>query len=202
MTQTLRPDASDVLSRVGRHWGWMMLFGIITVAAGVVALAWPGPTLLVIALVFGIELVVLGIFRFVAAFAHDLPAGTRFLYALLGLLSLVIGLYALRHVLLTVVALGLLLGIFWVIHGFVELFAAVEHREMRHRGWTSALGVLSIFAGIILLAYPALSVVVLALIVAIWLLVYGFMEIGMAVQARSLEHHAGGKAGTRQAHAT
>jgi uncharacterized membrane protein HdeD (DUF308 family) len=137
MTQTLRPDASDVLGRVGRHWGWMMAFGIITVAAGIVALAWPGPTLLVIAIVFGIELVVLGIFRFVAAFGHDLPAGTRFLYALLGLFSLVIGLYALRHVLLTVVALGLLLGIFWVIHGFVELFGAVEHREMRHRGWSA-----------------------------------------------------------------
>jgi uncharacterized membrane protein HdeD (DUF308 family) len=197
MTQTLRPDAGDVLGRVGRHWGWMLVFGIITVAAGVIALAWPGPTLLVIAILFGIELVVLGVFRFVSAFGHELTGGTRFLYALLGVLSLVIGLYALRHVLLTVVALGLLLGIFWVINGFIELFAALSHRELRHRAWTGVLGALSIVAGLILLAYPALSVVVLALIVAIWLLVFGFMEISMAFRSRSALHQPS----TREAHA-
>jgi len=202
MTQILRPDPGDVLGRVGRHWGWLLVFGIITVAAGIVALAWPGPTIVVIAILFGIELVVLGVFRFVAAFGHDLTSGTRILYALLGVLSLIIGLYALRHVLITVVALGLLLGIFWVINGFVELFAALSHREMRHRGWTGVLGALSIVAGIILLAYPVLSVVVLSVVVAIWLLVFGFMEIGMAAQVRSAEHGARGHAGGRQAHAT
>ncbi len=202
MTQTLRPDPGDVLGRIGRHWGWMLAFGIITVAAGIVALAWPGPTLVVIAILFGIELVVLGVFRFVSAFGHDLTGGTRILYALLGVLSLIIGLYALRHVLITVVALGLLLGIFWVVNGFVELFASLSHREMHHRGWTGALGALSIVAGLILLVYPALSVVILALVVAIWLLVFGFMEIGMAAQARSAEHGARGHAGERQAHAT
>jgi len=117
MTGPLRPDPADLLGRVGRHWGWALAFGIITVFAGVIALAWPGPTLLVIAILFGAELVVLGVFRFVAAFGHDVNAGTRVLYAFLGVLSLIIGLYALRHVLVTLLALALLLGIFWVING-------------------------------------------------------------------------------------
>jgi uncharacterized membrane protein HdeD (DUF308 family) len=197
MTEPLRPDAGELLGRVGRHWGWAMAFGIITVLAGIVVLAWPGPTLVVIAILFGIELVVLGVFRFVAAFGHDLAAGTRVLYALLGVLSLIIGLYALRHVLITLLALALLLGIFWVVNGAVELFAALSHREMRHRVWMSVMGGLSIVADLILLAYPGLSLVVLSVIVAIWLLVFGFMEMSVAVQLRS----AGHRPGAREAHA-
>jgi uncharacterized membrane protein HdeD (DUF308 family) len=185
MTGPLRPDPADMLGRVGRHWGWTLGFGIITVLAGVVALAWPGPTLVVIAILFGIELVVLGVFRFVAAFGHELTSGTRILYALLGVLSLIIGLYALRHVLVTLLALALLLGIFWVANGAVELFAALSHREMPHRGWTSVVGTLSILAGIVLLAYPGISLTVLAVIVSVWLLLLGIMEISMAFRIRS-----------------
>jgi uncharacterized membrane protein HdeD (DUF308 family) len=200
MTQPLRPDAADILGRVGRHWGWALAFGIITVIAGIVVLSWPGPTLVVIAILFGIELVVLGIFRFVAAFGPDLAAGTRILYALLGVLSLIIGLYALRHVLITLLALALFLGIFWVVNGAVELFAALSHREAPHRVWMSVMGILSIVAGLILLAYPGISLVVLYLIVSIWLLVFGFMQISIAFQIRSASHRAAG--GMREAHAT
>jgi len=199
MSQPLRPDPADVLGRLGRHWGWALAFGIITVIAGVVVLAWPGPTLLVIAILFGIQLVFLGVFRFVAAFGHDLTAGTRILYALLGVLSLTIGLFALRHIFITLLALALLLGIFWIVNGAIELFGALGHREAPHRVWISVLGVLSIFAGLILLAYPGISLLVLYVIVAVWLLVFGFMEISVAWQMRSASHRTG--AG-REAHAT
>lgn len=93
MTHVTRPDGADVLARVGRHWGWTMAFGIVSVLAGVAVLVWPGRTLIVVAVLFGIQLVVTGIFRFVAAFAsEDLTGGTRVLLAVLGVLSLIIGL--------------------------------------------------------------------------------------------------------------
>ena len=57
---------------------------------------------MVIALLFGIQLIVMGIFGFAAAFASgDVTGGTRVLLALLGVLSLIIGLYAVRHILIT-----------------------------------------------------------------------------------------------------
>ena len=46
-----------------------MAFGVVTLLAGVAVLAWPGRTLVVIAVLFGVQLIVTGIFRFVAAFA-------------------------------------------------------------------------------------------------------------------------------------
>jgi uncharacterized membrane protein HdeD (DUF308 family) len=190
-TTRLRGDPADMLGRLGRHWGWVLFFGVITVVLGILALAWPGHTLIAIAVVFGVQLVVMGVFRFVASFAFpDLSGGTRVLYALLGVLSLIIGLYALRHVLITIVALALLLGIFWVVNGTTELFTAISQRELPNRGWNIFSGILGIIAGIILLVYPAISVLTLAIVVSIWLIVYGMMLISVASQMRSLARRA------------
>ena len=82
-----------MLASLGRHWGWVFAYGVLTLIAGVAVLAWPGETLLVLAVLFGIQLIVSGIFRFVAALASsDLTGGTRVLLALLGVLSIIIGL--------------------------------------------------------------------------------------------------------------
>jgi len=187
----LKGDPADMLGRLGRHWGWVLFFGVITLVLGILALAWPGHTLIAIAVVFGVQLVVMGVFRFVASFAYpDLSGGTRVLYALLGVLSLIIGLYALRHVLITIVALALLLGIFWVVSGTTELFTAISQRELPNRGWNIFSGILGIIAGIILLVYPAISVLALAVVVSVWLIVYGMMEISVAFQMRSLARGA------------
>jgi uncharacterized membrane protein HdeD (DUF308 family) len=182
-----RDDPADMAARVGRHWGWVLAFGIITVVLGVIALAWPGRTLLVVAVLFGIQLIVMGVFRFVGAFAvEDVTGGTRVLLALLGVLSLIIGLYAVRHVLLTLLALALLLGIFWIVSGAIELFTSLSHREMRGRSWSALMGILSVLAGLVVLAYPGISLLVLAVFLSVWLLLFGALQIALAFQIRSL----------------
>jgi uncharacterized membrane protein HdeD (DUF308 family) len=184
-------EPTDMLGRLGRHWGWVLAYGVITLLAGIAVIAWPGETLLVVAVLFGIQLIVSGIFRFVAALAsEDLTGGTRVLFALLGVLSVIIGLWAVRHVLLTLLALIVFLGIFWVINGTIEIFTALAHREMPERGWTMIMGLLSIAAGLIVLAYPGLSLISLAVILGVWLLVFGTMETVLAFRLRSAGHAA------------
>jgi uncharacterized membrane protein HdeD (DUF308 family) len=184
-------DAADILAGVGRHWGWVLTFGIVTVLAGLFTLVWPGRTIVVVAVLFGIQLVVAGIFRFVAALASDDESGgTRVLLALLGVLSFIVGLYALRHILITVAALALLLGIFWIVNGAVETFTALSHRGMQGRGWTIFMGLLSVVAGVVVLVYPAISLATLAIVLGFWLLVYGIMEIVLAFRLRSVGHGA------------
>ncbi|HEX2320605.1 MAG TPA: DUF308 domain-containing protein [Streptosporangiaceae bacterium] len=185
-------DPADLVARVGRHWGWLLAFGIITVLLGIIALAWPSRTLVVVAVLFGAQLIVMGIFRFVGAIAsEDLTGANRVLLALLGVLSLIVGLYAVRHLLVTLFALVVLLGIFWIVSGVVELFMALSHREMGQRGWNAIMGVISIIAGIVVLAYPDISLLVLAVLLSIWLIIYGVMEISIAVRIRSLGAGAG-----------
>ena len=181
--QMQRP--ADMLARLGRHWGWLLAYGILTLLAGIAALAWPGETLLVVAVLFGVQLIVSGMFRFVAALAsEDLTGGTRVLLALLGVLSVIIGLWAVRHVLLTLLALTVFLGIFWVVNGAIEVFTALSHSGLPERGWTVVMGLLSIVAGIIVLAFPGLSLVGLAVILGVWLVIFGVMEIALAFRVR------------------
>jgi uncharacterized membrane protein HdeD (DUF308 family) len=186
----LTQEPAEMLGRLGRHWGWILAYGILTLAAGIAVLVWPSQTLLVIAVLFGIQLIVSGILRLVAAFAVDATSGTRALLALLGILSVIVGLWAVRHVSLTLLALAVLLGIYWIVSGTIELFAAISHRETRERGWTIFMGVLSILAGLVVLVWPAPSLLTLALVLGIWLVIFGVMEIMAAFRLRQVGHAA------------
>jgi uncharacterized membrane protein HdeD (DUF308 family) len=179
-------DAAAALGKLGGHWGWPLAFGILTTAAGTAAVVWPGITLLAAAIIFGVQLIVAGIYRLVAAFAStDVTVATRVLLALLGVLSLIVGLYAVRHVLLTIVALGLLIGIFWVANGVIELFTAVSHRNMAGRAWRVVMGTLSVVAGVILLAIPAISLITLVVLLSVWLIIFGMMEVSLSLRVRA-----------------
>jgi uncharacterized membrane protein HdeD (DUF308 family) len=56
MTQTRHVGSGDTPLATGSSWIWMLLFGIATVILGLLALSWPGKTIAVIALLFGIQL--------------------------------------------------------------------------------------------------------------------------------------------------
>jgi uncharacterized membrane protein HdeD (DUF308 family) len=68
-----------------------LLAGLADLAAGVLALVWPGPTALVLVFIVGSWAVVAGLFELIAAFRVGEPAGTRALNVLGGLVSVAFG---------------------------------------------------------------------------------------------------------------
>jgi uncharacterized membrane protein HdeD (DUF308 family) len=94
--------------------------------------------------------------------------------------SLLLGLYAIRHVLITVLALGLLLGVYWIVDGFTAVFAAVDHPGLSGRGWSIFIGLLGVLAGLTLLAWPGLSLLTLSFLTGLWLIMLGAMQLGQA----------------------
>ena len=189
MTTPLRRDIGDELGRIGRHWGWLLFFGILMVVAGIFAVAWPGPTVVVLAVLFGIQILVSGIFSFINAFATDESGGMRVWNVIIGILGIVIGLYAIRHIIVSVVALALLIGIYWVAYGISQIYSAIAHTEAPHRGWMGFIGALSVVAGVVVFMWPGISLVTLAFVLGFWLIVYGIMEIAVAFRVRSTIHH-------------
>jgi len=75
-----------------------------------------------------------------------------------------------------------------VVSGVFEVFTALSHKEMDARGWTILMGCLSVAAGLLLLLYPSISLLVLATIVGVWLLIFGVGEIFLAFYLRRLRH--------------
>ena len=81
-----------------------------------------------------------------------------------------------RHLHLTLALIGLLVGLSWIIQGIAGLMSAFcGPRE--GAVWWAVFGSVSLIAGIVVTASPLSSVTVLAVLVGIWLLVIGLLEI-------------------------
>jgi uncharacterized membrane protein HdeD (DUF308 family) len=183
----LSPSDRDILRVVGKSWGWVLFFGIVTLGLGIVVTLHPKDTIYAFAIVVGIWLFVAGLFRIIVAIADsEDTGGERWLIALLGLVSVVIGILVLHHTDETITTLAFLLGLFWVIGGIIEFFTAYSDRGAPARVWRIAMGVLAFAAGVVTLVWPHLTVNALAVIIGIWLIIYGLLEVVLSVQLRRL----------------
>jgi uncharacterized membrane protein HdeD (DUF308 family) len=197
MTENLAtsPDSSDApygvpksMTRLVDHWGLVLTYGLVTIGLGLVLVLWPEQTLKVLAILIGIQLVITGIFRLVMAVASKRGDGsTRAIAGMFGALALVLGLLCLRSPLQTVLVIAMILGVWWLAAGVVDIIGAIRSRESHRRGWDLALGVLSVLAGGFLLLNPEVSLGVLVIVVAVWLFSYGFIAVVAGVVLRSEE---------------
>ena len=109
-----------------------LLLGLISLAAGVIALVWPGPTALVLVLIIGIWAVIGGFVEIFAAFQSGETAGTRTLFILGGLVSLAFGVVLFARPGVGAVTLALLFGLFSIIYGVSQITMGVELRRTGH----------------------------------------------------------------------
>jgi len=184
-------DIEGVLKRVGDAWGWFLAFGILGIAAGLCMFFFTGQALYVIAIAFGVWLIVTGVFRFVGAFAVPAENGwLRALYALLSAIAVTIGVYLLAHPVLSLILLTVTVGFFWIFSGMMELFVAIGLNLLPHRGWAIAGGLLGLVAGWTLIFFPGISTLTLALLLGCWLLAYGLITVISAFRVRSATRSA------------
>lgn len=123
--QAMRAFSSDRAGPVVGH----LLVGLVNLAAGVIALAWPGPTALVLVLVVGTWAIVGGLFEFFTAFQAGEAAGTRALYLIGGLVSVAFGVVLVARPGIGALTLALLFGMFNLIYGVWQLTLGIEVRR-------------------------------------------------------------------------
>jgi len=186
MADVARNEYEQWLSGIGRAWGWLLAMGILSAVIGLLVIFFPHATLLAIAILFGIQLIALGVFRFVAAFtAPDKSAWLRALTAVIALLAFIVGIYLLRRPVLSLLVVAVLLGIFWVMHGVIDLFLAIGDSSLSARGVVALAGILSIVAGALVLAFPGISLFLVTLVLGAWLIVYGAILAVRALRVHS-----------------
>ena len=178
----------DDLTRVAKEWWLLAILGVVSIVAGVLALVYPDITLLAVGLIFGIYLLMAGVFELVEAIAGD--PESRALTAIVGILGIVAGLVCLRRPGASLLALVLVLGIYLVVSGAAHLVRAFASAE--HRGWAVLGAIVDIVLGILILSVPKVSLVTLAVLFGISLIVRGAIACVGAFQLRKLH-----KQGTR-----
>jgi uncharacterized membrane protein HdeD (DUF308 family) len=165
-------------------WPAFMAAGVGAIAVGIILLVWPKATLTIAAVLIGAALIVAGLLRLIDGFtAHDDSGGNRVAHVVIGLLAIIIGLYCIRHYHVTITALAVIVGLFWVLHGIADIAVGLFGGSFSGRGLTIVAGVLSVFAGLIVLFWPTITITILVVVIGIWLLVYGLI---MAFTALSL----------------
>ncbi|MFC9659237.1 HdeD family acid-resistance protein [Nocardia sp. NPDC127606] len=171
-----------------KTWQTVLVTGLLAVVLGIIVLVWPGPSLLVAGILFGIYMVVSGIFQLIAAFTHLPSTSFRVLSFISGVLSLIIGVFCFRDDLTSIVLLGLFIGISWLFRGVAVLFAAISESGVPGRGWQIFYGIISALAGVVLIVWPISSLTTLVWVVGIFLIVIGVMEVITAFGIRKDSH--------------
>jgi uncharacterized membrane protein HdeD (DUF308 family) len=170
-------------------WKSTLASGILALALGILTLLWPGKTILVAAILFGIYLLVTGIAQIFFAFGLHVSAGGRVLLFISGAASLILAVLAFRHFgkdpLTAILFLAIWIGVGFIFRGVATSISAISDPALPGRGWQIFVGVISLLAGIVMLGSPFESLAILTLIVGIWLVVIGAFEIGSSFGIRS-----------------
>ena len=108
-----------------------LLLALVDIAAGIIAVAWPGPTALVLVLVVALWAFIGGILEFITAFGSGESAGMRAMFLLGGLVSVAFGVVLVARPGVGALTLALLFGLYTLIFGVSEI---VLGAELRHSG--------------------------------------------------------------------
>jgi uncharacterized membrane protein HdeD (DUF308 family) len=156
--------------------------GLLAVAIGVVAIAWPGIPIGAFVILFAIAAFVSGIMQATRAFSSDTAGQVGHL--LLALIDAAAGVVALAWPGITAYVLTIWIGAWAVVSGAVEFALAFASNETGgERALFGLGGLVSIALGIVLFARPDIGAVSLAEVFGLFSFVYGISGIVASISA-------------------
>ena len=166
--------------------GAIVGIGVLSVVLGVLVLVWPQATLLVVAIIFGLQLIAAGAVRL--AVTRELPTDpgwVRPVSIALGALSIIAGIICLFRPGTSLVVIAILIAAGWIAEGV----AAIVHgfasgRSTGARVFLFVFGAISVIAGIVVAVWPGETLVILTRVAGILLIVIGVAELVMVFVAR------------------
>jgi uncharacterized membrane protein HdeD (DUF308 family) len=163
---------------------YLMTRGVLALIVGIIAVAWPGVTVYALVILFAVYAFLDAILQAARAFS-GLRAGAVVGRLLLALVDVVAGIVALVYPGPTAVTLVVIIAIWAILFGVLELFAAFGAGEAAGtRAWFVVAGLVSIAFGVVLAARPDAGAISLAIIYGIFSLMFGIAQIVLGVQAR------------------
>ena len=179
MPDTLLPTA----------WKMLLVRGAVAVVFGIIAIAWPDTTLVVLVVLWGVWALVDGIGLATQAFSSGATRNQRVLFGLMALVALVVAFLAITRPSMAASAVTWILGIWLLVRGLFELVGAFTTTTSTPR-WLLVLGaLLDLVLGALFVANPGQSAVALAVVLGVIALVWGavFIALGLLLRRRADE---------------
>ena len=141
-------------------------------------------TIVIAAIFFGASLLVYAISQVVFAFSLHVSAGGRVLLFISGAAALILAVLCFRQPAAVDPVAGHLDGVGFIFRGVATAVSAISDPTLPGRAWEIFIGVISLVAGVVMLASPFESIATLTEVVGIWLIVIGVFEVVSAFGIR------------------
>ncbi|MGE8282680.1 MAG: HdeD family acid-resistance protein [Stenotrophomonas lactitubi] len=177
---------SPLLSAIGRSWWILLLYGLVALGFGIIAIGWPMSAAIALAWTLGVMAIVEGVISLLALItgASGASRGWLLLYVVA---SLGFGVLAVINPLATASVLVLFLAAWLLVAGIYRIVFALRVRKQIQGEWLLILsGVLAIVLGLLFAANPYAGVAVTTLWIGIGSLLYGVLQVLVAFKLRKL----------------
>jgi uncharacterized membrane protein HdeD (DUF308 family) len=174
-------DASAPPANLERLWYLAAVSGVVSVVIGVLVLVYPDPSLKLLGVFLGIDLLLAAVVLIVRGARDQMEPLVAWL---LGTLALIAGLLLIRNPGRSLTVLALAFAVWLVVAGALALGHGLVRREGR---WaTLARGAVSAAFGALIISSPDIGLKTLAVLAGISLVLQGLLELGEAFLLRSL----------------
>jgi uncharacterized membrane protein HdeD (DUF308 family) len=172
-------DSSAETSAVNGIRTALGIGGVLSVIAGILILAWPGQTAMVVTAIVAIYAIAAGlVYAGLGIFSKTKGGWSRVGHIALGILFIIAGVVAFLNLgqatLWLAAFVGILVGILWIIEGIVSLSTLGDAAS---KGWTIFFAIVSIIAGLFLLFNAITGAAILWWILGISLIVLGIIQV-------------------------
>lgn len=195
MASTTFNNASDVptdsaTATLAQNWWLFTLRGVFGIVFGCLALAFPGPTMLSLVLLFSAYMLVDGIAEIISA-VRAIRQKTRWGFLIFaGLLNIAVGIGAFLWPGLTVIAFVLLVASWAIVTGALMMVAAFRLNTEHGRWWLVLGGLLSLVYGALLILAPLVGAIVLTWWMGAYALAFGIALVIFSFRLRSRQQQS------------
>lgn len=175
----------DFLGLVSKYWWVMLLRGGLAVVFGIIAVVWPGITLLGLIWLFGAYAIGDGAVEIWSGIRNRQRHDRWWVEILIGLAGIVAGILVISWPGLSTLALMYLIAAWMVVMGVFQVIYAIRVRkEISNEFWIGLSGVLSVALGLFFFAFPGDGAISLVWLIGIYSIFFGVLLVIFAFRAR------------------
>ena len=170
---------------LARSWWMLALQGSVAVLFGLLAVLWPGLTLLTLVALFAAYAIISGAVALYGAVTNRTMDSAWWLILLLGLVSVAAGVLAIFYPGLTALALVLLMGANALVTGILQIAMAVRLRKVVRNEWLLILaGIASTVFGALVLVFPGAGALALVWLISFYAVLSGILLLSLAFRVK------------------
>jgi uncharacterized membrane protein HdeD (DUF308 family) len=174
-----------LLRTFGRYWWLVLLRGLAAIAFGLMAWAWPGPTLVTLTLFWGAYALVDGIAALWSGWQAKAEGKPMWQSVLIGLLGIAAAVFTFVAPAITTAALLMLIAFWAIVNGVLQVAAAVRLRKELANEWMLILsGVLSVVFGVAMFVNPGAGAMAVLWLIGAFSIAYGVLLVVLALRLR------------------